>query len=630
MFCDSEKVIDDLKRGKNMIRMVATLVMAIITLTTMGSLLSAESDEVKWHDNCQTREEYGMFNTIIGKTVWVNDSDEQCKPIEEAKSLKNSPIKCVANWDHENDVRASCVDWNATHIKLILLNIKGKSKTEYPMKIISKEYNKSTRKSVDKVIRENKLTFDKDWSWKEITVEVNMGETIKIGENSTTIKLQDNETENLEDSVITSNNPDYDGGADYRMYGVATTSEHYESVIKCNISVISLGQNIEDASLYIWSNYEGIDSGEEFHFDAHHYYNQTWDESCTWNTMGADYNSTYESRWTVTGPDPTPDSPNWINWTVKNMVSKDYNDGKGNFSIWLKTVLSSGLPTLNDNVQLFSKEYNTYTSLRPYLNITYSEVVDTTKPTYSNNGHNTTEAGDDVLFYIKYNDDIALHPDGQYIFSTNNTGEWVNESAVNFTATPNWANVSMTLNSTSGLSVGYRWYADDNVGNTNDTEIFSLTTTLTTFVDIIPSQILVNGITFGADPGTNDNAANNNTACSTGTCYNISIDPATTVNIDIYNTATGDLTSGGSSIGIQNMTHQGNQTSSTGDNLVAAGSTSVTLSYALIVDCSNIPDSNTCYMRYWLDVPTGQNPGSYSSTYKYCAVETGEGSGDCT
>lgn len=148
-----------------------------------------------------------------------------------------------------------------------------------------------------------------------------------------------------------------------------------------------------------------------------------------------------------------------------------------------------------------------------------SEAGDTTKPTYSNNGYNTTTAGASVLFYLQYNDNTALHPDGQYIFSTNNTGAWVNESAVNFTATPNWANKSMTLNSTEGLSIGYRWYADDNAGNINNTGIFALTTTsadtctcpgLATNWEINPSDncqlntdcnISTGNLTFTADAG---------------------------------------------------------------------------------------------------------------------------------
>jgi len=47
----------------------------------------------------------------------------------------------------------------------------------------------------------------------------------------------------------------------------------------------------------------------------------------------------------------------------------------------------------------------------------------------------------------------------------------------NFTSTPQWANVTKTLNAVGGTVVGYRWYADDNAGNINNTEIFTLTTT---------------------------------------------------------------------------------------------------------------------------------------------------------
>lgn len=105
------------------------------------------------------------------------------------------------------------------------------------------------------------------------------------------------------------------------------------------------------------------------------------------------------------------------------------------------------------------------------------EVEDTTPPTYSQNQTNNTVVGLSTLFSILWDDNTALESAGQYIFSTNNTGAWANESVVNFTATPNWANVSKVLNSTEGLSIGYRWFATDNVGNINNTEIFTLTTT---------------------------------------------------------------------------------------------------------------------------------------------------------
>ena len=128
------------------------------------------------------------------------------------------------------------------------------------------------------------------------------------------------------------------------------------------------------------------------------------------------------------------------------------------------------------------------------------EIPDTTSPTYSNQGHNTTIAGTPVKFYIQYNDDIALHPNGIWIFSTNNTGTWINDTAINFTETPGWANVTKILNSTVGITIGYRWYVSDNAGNRNDTPIFTLTTT----GDITPT------ITFVGPTPANNTIQNRN------------------------------------------------------------------------------------------------------------------------
>jgi hypothetical protein len=102
---------------------------------------------------------------------------------------------------------------------------------------------------------------------------------------------------------------------------------------------------------------------------------------------------------------------------------------------------------------------------------------DTTSPTYSNVGINSTIAGESALFSALWNDETALHPNGVYIFSTNNSGSWVNDTAVSFSATPSWANVTKTLTGSAGASVGYRWYANDSAGNWNVTPISTLSTT---------------------------------------------------------------------------------------------------------------------------------------------------------
>ncbi|MCK4552602.1 cadherin repeat domain-containing protein [Candidatus Pacearchaeota archaeon] len=115
-----------------------------------------------------------------------------------------------------------------------------------------------------------------------------------------------------------------------------------------------------------------------------------------------------------------------------------------------------------------------------YSNI-YSErefrIVDTTKPTWSGNQTNTTVAGAFCLFSILYDDNSALNPNGGYIFSTNNSGAWENDSLVMFTSTPEWANVTKTLPANVGNMTHYRWFANDSAGNTNNSDVFEVTTT---------------------------------------------------------------------------------------------------------------------------------------------------------
>ena len=107
----------------------------------------------------------------------------------------------------------------------------------------------------------------------------------------------------------------------------------------------------------------------------------------------------------------------------------------------------------------------------------FREVVDTIPPTYSNNQTNTTIAGELALFSIEYNDDTALESNGGYIFSTNNSGVWTNDSLVMWTSTPEWANVTKTLPINAGNRTDYRWYANDSAGNWNNTNVFYLITT---------------------------------------------------------------------------------------------------------------------------------------------------------
>jgi parallel beta-helix repeat protein len=150
-------------------------------------------------------------------------------------------------------------------------------------------------------------------------------------------------------------------------------------------------------------------------------------------------------------------------------------------------------------------------------------IPDTTPPTYSNAQTNNTATGQSTNFSLYINDETALNPNGQYVFSTNNTGTWVNESTVNFTATPQWANVTKTLNSTGNLLVSYRWYLTDNATNRNNTIIYNATTTY-------PASITIGWCADLTQP--NVIYYLNTSINSTGTCINVT---ATNVTIDCQN-----------------------------------------------------------------------------------------------
>ena len=75
-----------------------------------------EGENVVWKDNCQTKCIDGKCNRIIGRTFWVNDSDNKCDLMEDASSLLNSNIKPVIESDKIHLVEV--LDYNYTHVKL--------------------------------------------------------------------------------------------------------------------------------------------------------------------------------------------------------------------------------------------------------------------------------------------------------------------------------------------------------------------------------------------------------------------------------------------------------------------------------------------------------------------------------
>lgn len=99
---------------------------------------------------------------------------------------------------------------------------------------------------------------------------------------------------------------------------------------------------------------------------------------------------------------------------------------------------------------------------------------DTQAPTYSDTGHNSTLVSDPCMFYSKWTDETGL---SGYIFGTNNTGSWVNETWASLSGNPAWANVTKTLSSSIGVRVEYQFWCNDTSNNWNNTGILFLITT---------------------------------------------------------------------------------------------------------------------------------------------------------
>jgi hypothetical protein len=154
-------------------------------------------------------------------------------------------------------------------------------------------------------------------------------------------------------------------------------------------------------------------------------------------------------------------------------------------------------------------------------------------------------------------------------------------------------------------------------------------------VEITPSPEIIDGIQFGSvDAGTNDNDALGNTGF-TGLDgypkYNITIDPLTTWQVDLYQKAIDHLnhtTIADQQILIGNVTMEANTTVDTINNVnttvTTDGSVALTLSWAAVggaaLPCDALIDNNACIMAFWLDVPGPIRGGTYNTSYQFCGV----------
>lgn len=102
-----------------------------------------------------------------------------------------------------------------------------------------------------------------------------------------------------------------------------------------------------------------------------------------------------------------------------------------------------------------------------------AEVVDN-PPSFSNLRVNTTEAGATCEFNCTWTDKGGL---SGFIFGTDNSGSWINDTWTSLTGTEDVASVVKTLNSVAGTTIYYRFWCNDTSGNLARTGKLPLTLT---------------------------------------------------------------------------------------------------------------------------------------------------------
>lgn len=105
------------------------------------------------------------------------------------------------------------------------------------------------------------------------------------------------------------------------------------------------------------------------------------------------------------------------------------------------------------------------------------EEQDFTSPTFASLSSSTTVASASCQFNSTWTDETSLATTGGYIFSTNNTGLWVNDTWSAFSSNPQAITVSKTLNSTVGAVIQWLYYANDTSNNWNATALQNITIT---------------------------------------------------------------------------------------------------------------------------------------------------------
>ena len=264
---------------------------------------------------------------------------------------------------------------------------------------------------MDKV-KDEEIPFNILSQQKTKTYNFNQGDILEFGFNSTTIILQDADTENLGDTYIVEGAPNANFGSSSNLFLRGSTGEVIHGLIMFDISSIPTGSNITNSQLSLYLNFNGLDSGESLDITSHRILNQSWNENTmTWNIFQTSitYNTTSSD---LINFDDISSIDIWYSWNVTIPTSEDVLEENNNFSIYLNTTLNSGSPSIFDDIRFNTKE-DSNVSTRPYLNITYvappcsPSLVNSSWSSWTNESCLVTDLMNESRFLTQYDENVC-------------------------------------------------------------------------------------------------------------------------------------------------------------------------------------------------------------------------------
>jgi len=303
--------------------------------------------------------------TIFGGTRYISE-DRIMKPIETARSLKNSNINCIVNED--SDTIAECLDYNATSITIDITLKNSVKKDKMPVKLIGSVQEKDMTNATNgfsrilKTKEQKNIDFSGAGDKKTVTINGNFlnGDKIHIGETSTTVELKDTDTEILDDNSAKGSDPiTVRNGATVHMG--ASSNSNFTLAVKFNVSIVPNGKIIDNAEYFLVCGTDTTgDSGETIRIV--NTTNTTWtEETLTYNILPAygTIQNTTDSNSIASGKT-----------TYMNVTSAVKSAYSSSMPVSLFTYITGSNNAFCDNGA--SKEGN-YEN-RHGLNITYSDV----------------------------------------------------------------------------------------------------------------------------------------------------------------------------------------------------------------------------------------------------------------